>query len=128
MWSLFPFQLSGMSNGVLARTWDFHSSSSSCRSGAPHQLYLLLLECLRSLLSEGKSTEVLLSGVERNSANSSLSSFRLVTEISSGCRAQLSPVAPLLNIKHWLGAVSCLPYNFQPLTLFYDALRRLLRK
>lgn len=46
----------------------------------------------------------------------------------SGCRAQLSPVASLLNIKHRLGAVSCLPYNFQPLTLFYDALRRLLRK
>lgn len=94
----------------------------------PHQLYLLLFECLKSLLSEDKNTQALLSEVERNSANSFLSSFRLAMEISSGCRAQLSPVASLLNIKQRLGAVSYLPYNLQPLTPFYDALRRLLRK
>lgn len=45
-----------MSNGVLARTWDLHSSSSLWKSGAPHQLYLLLLEGLKSVLSEDKNT------------------------------------------------------------------------
>lgn len=59
-----------------------------------------------------------------------LHSLRLITEIISGCRAQVNPLASLLplNIKCQLRAVSCLPYNFQPLTLFYDALRRPLRK
>lgn len=72
--------------------------------------------------------QALLSGVEGTLLILLLVHLGSLLRSAQEFRAQLSPVASLLNIKHWLGAVSCLPYNFQPLTLFYDALRRLLRK